>query len=225
MIMSKNIIVSMSLMAITTFSLFYTPNSTAETHKLFAHALEDEIRISKSMLTMHVNMRQLWEDHIIYTRNFIISSIANLEDTEKIAERLLKNQDDIGNAIKPIYGDDAGKKLTLLLKDHILIAAEIIKAAKMGDNDKVFVEQNKWRKNAVEIADFLSTANPNWPKSRLVDMLYKHLDLTTAEVTSRLKKDWSADLLAYEVGHEHMLMFSDVLTYGIIKQFPAKFAD
>jgi hypothetical protein len=75
-------------------------------------------------------MRKLWEDHIVYTRNFIISSVADLGDTGPIAERLLRNQDDLGAAIKPIYGDDAGKKLAALLRDHILIAADIVKAAK-----------------------------------------------------------------------------------------------
>src|SRR5499427_11092004 len=71
------------------------------------------------------DMRKLWEDHIAYTRNFIISALAGLEDEGKIAERLLGNQDDIGAAIKPYYGDAAGKQLASLLRDHILIAAEI----------------------------------------------------------------------------------------------------
>ena len=168
-------------------------------------------------------MRKLWEDHITYTRNYIISALAGLEDTGKVAERLLKNQDDIGDAIKPIYGNDAGKKLAALLRDHILIAADIVKAAKSGDNNGVTAGQKKWHENADEIAAFLSGANPNWPQKALVDMLYKHLDYTTAEVVSRLKKDWAADIEAYDKGHEHMLMFADALTDGIVKQFPEKF--
>jgi len=52
----------------------------------------------------------------------------------------------------------------------------------------------------------------------------KTFDLTTSEVTSRLKKDWVADEKAYDEGHTHMLMFADVLTDGIAKQYPAKFS-
>lgn len=84
--------------------------------------------------------------------------------------------------------------------------------------------QKKWHENADDIAAFLSGANPNWKKEDLTDMLYKHLDLTTAEVVSRLKKDWAADIDAYDKGHVHMLMFADVLTKGIARQFPKKFS-
>ena len=44
----------------------------------------------------------------------------------------------------------------------------------------------------------------------------------TTEVVSRLKKDWPADMKAYDEGHEHMLMFADMLSDGIIKQNPKK---
>jgi len=170
------------------------------------------------------DMRKLWEDHIAYTRNFIISALAGLEDTPKVADRLLANQDDIGNAIKPFYGEDAGKKLSSLLRDHILIAADIVKAAKKGDNDAVGAGQKKWHANGDDISTFLSDANPKLPKAGLTDMLYKHLELTTTEVVSRLKKDWAADIEAYDKGHEHMLMFADMLSNGIIKQHPKKFS-
>ncbi|MGE5717456.1 MAG: glycosyltransferase [Acidobacteriota bacterium] len=170
-------------------------------------------------------MRQLWEEHIVYTRNFIISALGDLGDTDKVAERLLRNQDDIGNAVKPFYGEEAGKKLAALLRDHILIAADIVKAAKAGNNDGVANGQKRWHANADDISAFLSGANPNWPKAVLTDMLYKHLDFTTTEVVSRIKKDWPADIEAYDKGHAHMLMFADALTNGIVKQFPKKFTN
>jgi hypothetical protein len=158
----------------------------------------------------------------MWTRNFIISALAGLPDQPAVTERLLRNQDDIGGAIKPIYGEDAGKKLSALLRDHILIAAEIVKAAKGKDTKAVDAGQKKWRGNADDIATFLAGANPQWAKPALTDMLYKHLDLTTAEVTSRLRADWPADIKAYDAGYEHMLMFADMLSNGIIKQNPKK---
>jgi hypothetical protein len=171
---------------------------------------------------LHDGMRKLWEDHITYTRNFIISALAGLDDTPKVTERLLKNQDDLGNAIKPFYGDKAGTKLAGLLRDHILIAADIVKAAKAGDDKAVASGEKRWHSNADDIAAFLSSANPSWSKPALTDMLYKHLDFTTTEVVSRIKKDWAADIDAYDKGHAHMLMFADMLTEGIQKQFPKK---
>lgn len=168
-------------------------------------------------------MRKLWEDHITYTRNYIISALADLPDGDAVAQRLLKNQDDIGNAIKPYYGEDAGQKLAALLRDHIMIATEVVKAAKADNKQQLADAQKKWTANGKEIAAFLSGANPNWSKKDLEQMLQKHLDLTSKEVVSRLKKDWASDIKAYDEGHAHMLMFADTLTYGIVKQFPAKF--
>lgn len=168
-------------------------------------------------------MRKLWEDHITYTRNYIISALADLPDTDAVAQRLLKNQDEIGAAIVPYYGADAGKKLAALLRDHISIATEVVKAAKAGNKDQLSAAQAKWVANGKDIAAFLSAANPNWPKAALEADLQKHLDLTTGEVVARLKKDWAADIKAYDDGHAHMLMFADTLTAGITKQFPEKF--
>jgi hypothetical protein len=172
---------------------------------------------------LRMAMRQLWEEHIAYTRNFIISAIAGLPDADSVAQRLLKNQDDIGAAIRPYYGDDAGKKLAALLRDHILIAADVVKAAVAGKKDELAAQQKRWTGNGKDIAAFLSGANPNWSKKSLEEMLQAHLDLTTGEVVGRLKKDWAADIKSYDDGHEHMLMFADILSEGIRKQFPSKF--
>jgi hypothetical protein len=167
-------------------------------------------------------MRKLWSDHVMFMRNFIISALASLPDQSVVTTRLLQNQDDIGNAIKPIYGNEAGTRLAALLRDHILIAADIVKAARANESNVVDADQKKWRANADAIAALLSSANPNWSKASLTDMLYKHLDLTTYEVLARVKMDWPADVQAYDAGYAHMLMFADMLSNGIIKQNPGK---
>jgi hypothetical protein len=185
--------------------------------------MSSKMRLTTSAVNLKMDMRKLWEDHITYTRNYIISALADLEDVGKIAERLLKNQDDIGDAIKPVYGEEAGKKLAVLLRDHIMIATEVLKAAKMGNSEELSKANKKWYANADDISAFLSSANSKWQKTALQDMLYKHLEYTTQEVVSRLKKDWAADIEAYDKGHVHMLMFADMLTDGIVKQYPGKF--
>jgi hypothetical protein len=167
-------------------------------------------------------MRKLWSEQVMYTRDYIISALAGLADLPVVTTRLLQNQDEIGNAIKPIYGDDAGKKLAALLRDHILIAADVVQAAKAGETRVIDANQKKWRANADAIAAFLSGANPTWSKVTLTEMLYKHLDLTTYEILARVKMDWPADIQANDAGYAHMLMFADVLSNGIIKQNPKK---
>ncbi len=183
----------------------------------------DTVTTTKLAMDFHDGMRRLWSDHVIYTRCYIISALADLPDAGPTAERLLKNQDEIGNAIKPYYGDAAGTKLTELLRSHIVIATEVLAAAKAGDKDALAKSQAKWIANADEIAAFLAAANPNWSFEVLKDALRMHLDLTTAEVTSRLAKDWPKDIASFDAGYTHMLGVADVLSGGIVKQFPDKF--
>src|SRR5512141_2694876 len=172
----------------------------------------------------HDSMRKLWEDHVTWTRLYIVSAAAGLPDAQPTAERLLRNQSDIGNAIKPFYGDAAGERLTGLLRPHILIAADLVKAAKAGDTAAVQTQSAKWNANADEIADFLSGANPqNWPRETLRSEMHHHLDLTLQEAQARLRGDWAADIAAYDAVHQHILGMSDVLASGIAKQFPKRF--
>jgi hypothetical protein len=168
-------------------------------------------------------MRKLWEDHITWTRLYIVSATADLPDKDATAKRLLQNQTDIGNAIKPFYGDAAGDKLTALLKDHILIAVDIIDAAKKSDSAKKDEAVKRWTANADDIATFLSGANPkNWPLAEMKKMMRDHLDWTTAELVAHLQKDWTADVAAYDKVHDQILKMADMLSDGIIKQFPSR---
>lgn len=172
----------------------------------------------------HDAMRKLWEDHITWTRLYIVSAAAALPDKGPTAERLLQNQTDIGNAIKPFYGDAAGEKLTGLLRDHILIAAELIDAAKAGDTAKFNDANTRWYTNADEIATFLSSANPkNWPLDDMKMMMKSHLDLTLKEAAARLKGDYPTDIAAYDEVHAEILKMADMLSMGIINQFPKMF--
>jgi hypothetical protein len=169
-------------------------------------------------------MRKLWEDHITWTRLFIVSAAADLPDKEATTKRLLQNQADIGNAIKPFYGDAGGDRLAELLRDHILISADVVGAAKAQDNAKKDEAAQRWSANADQIAEFLSDSNPkNWPVDEMKKMMHEHLDLTTQEAVARLQGDWAADIAAYEKVHEQILKMADGLSEGIIKEFPKKF--
>lgn len=197
--------------------------STTLSYAESASHMQPAVQCTQAQVNLKMDMRKLWEDHIAYTRNFIISAIANLEDLDAVTQRLLKNQDDIGAAIKPYYGSTAGAQLAKLLRGHIVIAGNVVMAAINNDQTTLQGEQKKWHANADEIAVFLSNANPNWKTEDLKNMLYKHLELTTGEATSRIKKNWQADIGFYDKNHLHMLMLSDALSNGIIKQFPEKF--
>ncbi|MEO7995610.1 MAG: glycosyltransferase [bacterium] len=168
-------------------------------------------------------MRDLWTDHVVWTRVYIIAAVGNGADKQAATERLLENQEDIGDAIAGYYGRAAGDKLTDLLKDHILIAADVVTAAKANKAADLANAKARWQSNADDIAKFLADANPHWPQEALEDMMDKHLSTTTDEVVARLQGDWDADIKAYDVVYDHILMMSDTLSDGIIAQYPERF--
>jgi hypothetical protein len=216
-----------TLAAISFMAIFFSCNSSAE-KKSTDDSLDKKENYQVSNHTkgagceLRTAMRKLWEDHVTWTRNVILNIMDDLPGTDQAVTRLLKNQDDIGNAIKPYYGDDAGNQLTALLHTHITTAADLLKAAKAG-NDPAFADANKkWTDNADEIAVFLSKANPNWGVDDMKMMMHDHLKLTTDEAVARKKKDYAGDVAAYDNVHDEILKMADMLTDGIIKQFPEK---
>lgn len=193
-------------------------------HHHHAHAAHVTHSVSKAELTLRRNVRKLWEDHVTWTRLAIISLTTGSADTEATVGRLLRNQTDIGNAVKPFYGKAAGNRLTALLREHILIAADVIAAAKAGDQGKLGDAQARWNANADQISAFLSRANPRaWKLAEMKAMMREHLRLTTNEAVARLTANWGADVAAYDAIHLQALHMADMLSAGIVKQFPGRF--
>jgi len=186
-----------------------------------------EAKAKTDAQTFHDAMRKLWEDHITWTRLVIVDVLAPtgpLPDLQASTDRLLQNQVDLGNAIKPYYGDAAGNQLTELLRQHILIAAEILQDAKAGNTTAMNDAIARWYANADEIAVFLNNANPKfWPLDQMKAMMHTHLDLTLQEAVTYLHGDYAGSVAAYEQVHLEILDMADMLSAGIIKQFPQKF--
>ncbi len=186
-------------------------SASPQVHTEAAHAFQDE-------------MRKLWEDHVTWTRLAIVSFVDDLSDLEPTVARLMRNQSDIGDAIKPYYGEHAGDRLTELLEGHINGAVDLLGAAKAGDQERLKRANAAWYRNGNQIADFLSDANPdNWPRREMRSMMKTHLDQTIAEATQRLEGDHVAEIRTYDEIHLHILEMADALSDGIVAQFPERF--
>ena len=180
--------------------------------------------LNPAKLAFHDQMRKLWEDHVTWTRLAIVTFFDDSAGFNATAGRLLQNQTDIGDAIKPFYGEDAGNQLTSLLTDHITIAVELLQAAKAGDQAKLEDASNRWYANANDIADFLAAANPrHWPQETMRAAMKTHLDQTLAEAVHELNGDYAASVADYEEIHHHILEMADILSNGIIRSFPGRF--
>ena len=180
--------------------------------------------MTAKQLAFHDGMRKLWEDHIVWTRMAIVSFAADAPDLKATEARLLANQVQIGNAIKPYYGSAAGNALTKLLKEHIIGAVTLMSAAKSGDDAATAKAKADWYANGNQIADLLSSANPkHWPKATMRSMMKGHLDQTLDEAVNRLHGRFAADIRDYDRIHRHILMMADALSDGIMRQFPKQF--
>lgn len=199
------------------FAVTATPAADAHSHGAQANKA-----------AFHDAMRKLWEDHVVWTRQFIVSAATesgNLADIGPTTDRLLANQTHLGNALKPFYGEAAGNQVTALLRDHILTAADIIAAAKAGDGVGVETASAAWYQNADDIAIALNGLNPkHWPLAEMKAHMKDHLDLTLEEAVARLQGRYADDIAAYDKIHVQILGMADMLSDGIIAQFPAKFA-
>lgn len=172
---------------------------------------------------VRIALRKLWSDHVIWTRQYIVAAVAGTPDAEAAAGRLLTNQEDIGAAIVPYYGQAAGDRLTELLKEHILIAVDLVAAATAGDQGAFATHDARWTANIGELAAFLSGANPYWPERDVLDLLALHLKLTKDETVARITRDWAADARAFDDIFTEIMVVADTLHDGLAAQFPDRF--
>ncbi|WP_409294949.1 glycosyltransferase [Peribacillus sp. SCS-26] len=189
-----------------------------------AYAIPQVQCISQPEVKFKNNFRKLWTDHVLWTSNYITSATTGgAEDQKQVLARLLKNQEDIGNAVKPVYGEKAGNQLTGLLKEHIVIAGRIVEAAKSGNDVLVNHLNKEWYRNADQIAAFLSSANPYLKIEDVKNLLYMHLKLVANDLSASLGKDWNGRIISIDEGVTHIILMADTISAGIVKQFPDKF--
>lgn len=169
-------------------------------------------------------MREQWSYHAWYTREYYVAAILGTANADAAAQRLLKNQEDIGNAVGQYYGPEAGAKVTALLQDHIKIATEVVAAAKAGDQAALTEADGRWRQNSMDLARLFADANPDFfPYGETLDLLNQHLDLLSTAVTSFIGGDYAQSVADNDVYYQEILMMSDYFSDGIIGQFPEKF--
>jgi hypothetical protein len=221
-------VLALSLLALVVALLAWAvPRSDAQparTTLAHGHAASTPRALPAAQLVLHDQMRQLWEDHVTWTRLAIVTFADGSAGFDATAQRLLRNQDDIGAAVGSFYGAAAGDSLTLLLRDHITIAVELLRAVKSGDTTAFDDARARWYANSDDIADFLSAANPrSWPQDLMRADMRTHLDQTLTEAAAELGGDHAASVASYDDIHTHILGMADLLTGGIVAQFPSRF--
>ncbi|HIS69846.1 MAG TPA: acetylglutamate kinase [Candidatus Gallacutalibacter stercoravium] len=161
-------------------------------------------------------IQQLWAQHVYWTRFFIISTAANLDDLGPVTNRLLQNPKDFAQLLAPVFGTKAAGQFQELFTQHLLIASDLVNAAKNKEKEKADCARKKWYQNADEIASFLSSINRCWSQSKWKNMLYSHLAMTEKEALLRLQGNYAADIKVFgDIENEALKMANDMFC-GII---------
>jgi hypothetical protein len=171
---------------------------------------------------LNKNLGKIWKDHMNYARNYMISALSHLGDANLGAESLPGNLDNLKEAVRPYFGEKAGRELEALVREHILVTAAFVHAAKLGKHGNPTAAKKQWNTNADKLAALLSGIHPSWQKETLVESLEKHLLFTSQEIVSRHHRDWDAAEQAREKGVAQMHTLADMVTSGIIRDFLSK---
>jgi hypothetical protein len=124
-------------------------------------------------------------------------------------------------ALTPYYGEDAGE-LGDLIRDHLVIAAQILQAIHDGEPTEDLIAS--WYANGNDIASKMNEMNPEfWPLDEAQPMWRGHLDATITEVLAHHNGDFAAEVAAYDLVHNLALEMADFFSNGVLQQFPNRF--
>lgn len=188
------------------------------------YAYSQQNCISRAEVDLNNSLRSLWEQHVFWTRLVILSIAFNLPDLDVVTNRLLRNPKDFENALRPLYGERIASRFAELFTNHLVIAAELVKAAKAGDTKTANDAETRWYANADQIASFLASINPYWSEITWRSLLYDHLAMTKAEAVSILTGKYSDGIAIFDQIEKQALVMADTMTSGIVRQFPQNFS-
>jgi hypothetical protein len=215
------------LLALASMMVVLAAVGTRESHAAsdHTHGMAGVTALTPKAVRFHDAMRALWEIHGTYTERAIVDAVGGNPETNAVVARLLQNQVDIGNAVKPYYGKAGGNALTKLLKTHINRAVATVLAAKSGNAAATQAATAAFYANGNQVASFLHKANPKfWSLAAMRTMMRVHLNQVVALAVDQIEGKYGAAIKLYDVYIHHILVgMADMLSNGIIQQFPARF--
>lgn len=176
-------------------------------------------QFTRTQVELMNHMRLLWEQHSIWTMSTIISLVFDLPNLKYVTNRLLRNPVDFGYVFQYFYGENTADIFSDLLSEHLIIAKDIVLAAKDGNNDAVAELEQIWYENANAIADLLGKINPYWLEEQWRSLLHHHLEMVKAEAVNNLTGKYEEAINVFDEIELQSLEMADVMSEGIIKQF------
>ncbi|WP_371227479.1 hypothetical protein ACAW63_18305 [Pseudomonas sp. QE6] len=180
--------------------------------------------VSAGALDNRLALRDLWQEHIFWIRDYVQANQAGDKAQAKVAaDQVVSNATTIANAIAPLYGQPAADQLLKLLAGHWTAVKHYSDASVAKDAAGRKAAVSDLTSNAGAIAKFLAKANPNLPEKDLVAMLGTHGAQHIAQVDQFGVHDYAGEANTWQAMRHHVLMLADALSAALVKQFPDKF--
>jgi len=185
----------------------------------------DKVASPEKVTELRMALRDLWDGHVFWIRSLDLA-VADKNKAEAVEDdkRVVANARAIADAVAGFYGKPAGDKLFSLLAGHYGAVKAYLDATmpvvKKSAQAKAVKDLNA---NVVEIAAFLSSANPYLPKDTLVSLLSTHGSHHLAQINDLKDKDYAGEAEVWDMMRGHINAIADALAGAIAKQFPEKF--
>lgn len=186
---------------------------TGETH---CKCLYPRDKVTPLQVDFKSSLRKLFTDHAVYTVFVLKSIVDNGKDTKVFLDRLLVNQRDIGDQLKPIVGVNNGNAITQLLTEHIKLAGDVITAA--VKRDPTLPEKiKKLFANGDTIALNLSALNPHTVSyEEQKEMWHRHNQFVIDMTIQRIKGNYLQEQQLYDSYYNEILAMSDSIAHGLM---------
>jgi hypothetical protein len=186
-------------------------------------ALAQTPTMTVSEVQLRMALRDVWIVHARWTSDYVVSLLAGLPDSGRVKTRLIEGANDVADALRPYYPGTIVPELANVLKRNVLLTGRAVAAARGGDSLVTAAARGNWSAGSDSLAQFLARTNPNWPQNKLGAPLQRYQDQTWRQILARTRQDWTADIAACDQAHIEALAIADLLTAGLVKQFPDRF--
>lgn len=166
-----------------------------------------------------LTFRRLWTEQVLWTRLFLISAAADMEDLHAVTVRLFRNPADFGTELQKFYGREKAGNVARLMTDHLILLAQLAENRKREEEEAAGETRKKWFDCAGQLASYFAEINPYWNQRDWQSMLYSHLKATEEQAVRRLRHQYSADVALYDRIQSQALEMADAMSRGILRQF------
>lgn len=163
--------------------------------------------------------RNLWMEYMTWTRNYIVSAVADLNDKQYIVQKLLEIADGFGNAFKRIYNNEAGERFKNLLKDHIILGIDIVDNTIAGNQEKVEELKKLKDANVEAIALMLSGLSKYFDYTTIKSLFQEKSNLLSELLQKRISQQYSEELSVYNLLTQQASKLADTMGEAVNKQF------